>query len=96
MFKLYLIFLVKNCRLSTCKQIALQMFGSNLRTKYLKPIICVICDDLHCRQYCLKFVKCLNQTVCIHVLNVQWVSSIERITNKYRLSDDFCYQGLEL
>ena len=32
MLLLYLIFLVRNCRLRICKQIALQMFGSNLRT----------------------------------------------------------------
>ena len=28
------------------------MFGSNLRTKYLKQIIYVICEDLHRRQHC--------------------------------------------
>ena len=56
MLLLYLIFSVRNCRLRICKQIALQMFGSNLRTNtfetnYLR--------NLHCRQYRLKFVKCL-------------------------------------
>ena len=65
MLLLYSIFQVKNFRLSASKQIALEMLGSNLHTKYLKQIIYVICDDLHCRQYRLKFVKCLKQIVCI-------------------------------
>ena len=36
MLLLYLIFSVKNYRLRICKQIALQIFGSNLRTNIFK------------------------------------------------------------